>query len=426
MSEATIEVQRRERAGKSESRRLRKSDLIPAVLYGADKEPIAIQVPRVTLLDLFKEGGHENRIFLLKLSGTDQTRHAMVRDIQVDAMTNKITHLDFQRIAMDKKLRVRVHLALEGIPTGVKNDGGILDFVTREVEVECMPNAIPQEIGVDVSRPRRRPAPRRQRNHLAEGRRVPRLGRRGHRLGQARADGRGRSGRRRCSRRGCRRRSRRARSHRPRQEGRGEGSLSVTRLIAGLGNPGERYRDTRHNLGFRVVERLRERLGSGAESEACGALVSTAGELLLVRPQTYMNRSGWAVRCLAALHALPNDRILVVYDDVALPLGRLRLRPEGSPGGHRGMESVIASLRGQDVPRLRLGIAPPAPSAPLAAEAPPAPDGSGPDLAEFVLAPFAAEERAAVDALVERGAEAALSWAEEGAERAMAKFNALG
>lgn len=151
MSEATIEVQRRERAGKSESRRLRKSDLIPAVLYGADKEPIAIQVPRVTLLDLFKEGGHENRIFLLKLSGTDQTRHAMVRDIQVDAMTNKITHLDFQRIAMDKKLRVRVHLALEGIPTGVKNDGGILDFVTREVEVECMPNAIPQEIGVDVS-----------------------------------------------------------------------------------------------------------------------------------------------------------------------------------------------------------------------------------------------------------------------------------
>lgn len=132
------------------------------------------------------------------------------------------------------------------------------------------------------------------------------------------------------------------------------------------------------------------------------------------------------MRCLAALHALPNDRILVVYDDVALPLGRLRLRPEGSPGGHRGMESVIASLRGQDVPRLRLGIAPPAPSAPLAAEAPPAPDGSGPDLAEFVLAPFAAEERAAVDALVERGAEAALSWAEEGAERAMAKFNALG
>jgi large subunit ribosomal protein L25 len=151
MSEATIEVQRRERAGKSANRRLRSRDLIPAVLYGADKEPIAIQVPRVTLLDLFKDGGHENRIFLLKLAGTDQTRHAMVRDIQVDAMTNKVTHLDFQRIAMDKKIRVRVHLALDGVPAGVKNEGGILDFVTRDVEVECMPSAIPQEIRVDVS-----------------------------------------------------------------------------------------------------------------------------------------------------------------------------------------------------------------------------------------------------------------------------------
>jgi large subunit ribosomal protein L25 len=151
MSEATIEVQRRDRAGKSESRRLRKADVIPAVLYGADREPLAIQVPRKTLLDLFKDGGHENRIFLLKLAGTDQTRHAMVRDIQVEAMTNKITHLDFQRIAMDKKLRVKVHLALEGVPAGVKVDGGILDFVTREVEVECLPAAIPQEIRVDVA-----------------------------------------------------------------------------------------------------------------------------------------------------------------------------------------------------------------------------------------------------------------------------------
>jgi peptidyl-tRNA hydrolase, PTH1 family len=157
----------------------------------------------------------------------------------------------------------------------------------------------------------------------------------------------------------------------------------------------------------------------------CGALVATAGEILLVRPQTYMNRSGWAIRCLAALHALPNDRVLVVFDDVALPLGRVRLRPEGSPGGHRGMESVIASLRGQDVPRLRLGIAPPAPAAPEESASAPA-EGPVPDLADFVLAPFDAAERAAVDALVERGAEAALCWAEEGAERAMAKFNALG
>lgn len=151
MSEAIIEVQRRERIGKGESRRLRSRDLIPAVLYGADRDPIAIQVPRKTLLDLFKAGGHENRIFLLRLAGTEQTRHAMVRDLQVDPTTNEISHLDFQRIAMDRKLRVHVQLELTGVAAGVKNDGGVLDFVTREIEVECLPTAIPASVPIDVS-----------------------------------------------------------------------------------------------------------------------------------------------------------------------------------------------------------------------------------------------------------------------------------
>ncbi|HLF57686.1 MAG TPA: 50S ribosomal protein L25 [Thermoanaerobaculia bacterium] len=151
MSEATIEVQRRERVGSGEARRLRSRDLIPAVLYGADREPIAIQVPRKTLLDLFKAGGHENRIFLLRLAGTDQTRHAMVRDLQVNPTTNEISHLDFQRIAMDRTLRVKVHLELQGVPTGVKDEGGVLDFVTREIEIECLPSAIPASIPCDVT-----------------------------------------------------------------------------------------------------------------------------------------------------------------------------------------------------------------------------------------------------------------------------------
>ena len=151
MSEATIEVQRREKVGKGENRRLRVAGQIPAVLYGADKEPIAIQVPRRLLLELFKDGGHENRIFLLKLAGTDQSRHAMIRDLQVDPTTSKVRHLDFQRIAMDRKLRVKVRLELDGVPYGVKTEMGILDFVTREVEVECLPTAIPPAIHVDVT-----------------------------------------------------------------------------------------------------------------------------------------------------------------------------------------------------------------------------------------------------------------------------------
>ncbi|HSM12813.1 MAG TPA: 50S ribosomal protein L25 [Thermoanaerobaculia bacterium] len=151
MAETTIEVQRREGAGKSHSRRLRGAGMIPAILYGAGKESVPIQVPRKTLLELFKSGGHENRIFLLKLSGTDQSRHAMVRDLQIDPVTAQVVHLDFQRIQLDEKIRVKVHVTLEGTPLGVKNEGGILDFVTRELEVECLPTAIPQEIKVAVA-----------------------------------------------------------------------------------------------------------------------------------------------------------------------------------------------------------------------------------------------------------------------------------
>jgi large subunit ribosomal protein L25 len=151
MSEAIIEVQRRELTGKGPNRRLRGEGIVPAVLYGSDREPVAIQISRRTLLELFKGAGHENRIFLLKLAGTDQTRHAMVRDLQLDPTTSQVVHVDFQRIAMDKKLRVRVHLQLEGIPYGVKTEGGFLDFVTREVEVECLPGKIPAALKIDVT-----------------------------------------------------------------------------------------------------------------------------------------------------------------------------------------------------------------------------------------------------------------------------------
>ncbi len=147
----TIEVNRREETGKSANRRLRREEMIPAVVYGGGKEPISIQVPRKTLIDLFKSGGSENRIFLLKLADTGQSRHAMIRDMQIDPITRKVEHVDFMRIDMSKRIRVRVHITLEGVPYGVRTEGGLLDFVTREVEVECLPTAIPQEIKVDVN-----------------------------------------------------------------------------------------------------------------------------------------------------------------------------------------------------------------------------------------------------------------------------------
>jgi large subunit ribosomal protein L25 len=151
MSDATIEVERREETGKGAARRLRSRNMIPAVLYGAGRDSVAIQIPRKMLIDLFKEGGHENRIFLLHLAGTEKSRHAMIRDLQIDPMNHEVRHLDFQRISMDEKLRVKVHVVLEGEAHGVRNGGGVLDFVTRELEIECLPTAIPSEIRFDVS-----------------------------------------------------------------------------------------------------------------------------------------------------------------------------------------------------------------------------------------------------------------------------------
>ncbi|MYF03729.1 MAG: peptidyl-tRNA hydrolase, partial [Holophagales bacterium] len=130
------------------------------------------------------------------------------------------------------------------------------------------------------------------------------------------------------------------------------------RLVLGLGNPGGRYAGTRHNLGFRVVDELALRLGVRLGLDVCGALWASSDRIDLATPQTYMNRSGYSARCLSERNGYAPGSILVVYDEVHLPLGRLRLRGKGSPGGHRGMESVIENLRTTAVPRLRLGIAP--------------------------------------------------------------------
>ena len=179
-----------------------------------------------------------------------------------------------------------------------------------------------------------------------------------------------------------------------------------------MGNPGERYRATRHNLGFRLVERLAERWNLGAGSEVCRSCLWRRDELALAAPWTYMNRSGWAVECLVDALELPLAGLLVAFDDVALPLGAVRLRPRGSPGGHRGLESVIDALRTPEVARLRLGIAPAGGAESLS------------DLSAFVLSPFEPFESAAVEVLLDRGVAAVEAWRDEGIDRAMNRFNA--
>lgn len=150
MSETmTIEVQPRQETGKNANRRSRAAGKIPAVVYGGGKESVAIEIDRKTLVDTMKGHSGENPIFLLKLG--DKERHAMIRNLQLDPVSRQVVHIDFQRVQMDQKVRVTVPIELVGTAYGVKTEGGLLDFVTREVHVECLPGEIPKHVDCDVT-----------------------------------------------------------------------------------------------------------------------------------------------------------------------------------------------------------------------------------------------------------------------------------
>jgi PTH1 family peptidyl-tRNA hydrolase len=185
------------------------------------------------------------------------------------------------------------------------------------------------------------------------------------------------------------------------------------KLIVGLGNPGARYHETRHNIGFRVVDELARRWSVDQWREQYQALVAKVRQgdepVLVAKPVTFMNLSGEAVAGLAGFYKVAVPDVLVVLDEVALPLGRLRAGRNGSHGGHNGLKSVIARLGTAEVPRLRIGVG----------------RGDGrKELADHVLGTFAAEERDQVEAAVLRAADAAVMFVTEGIERVMNAFNA--
>ena len=151
MAEVTLEVSRREKSGKEIAKKLRAGGKVPAVVYGGHKEPVAIEVDRKSVSELIQKSEHGVRsIFLLKMTGTDQQRHAMIKDIQIDPVSRKMTHIDFVRVVMDEVVRVTVPVHIVGTAIGVK-EGGILDWQIRDLHVECLPNAIPDKIDIDVT-----------------------------------------------------------------------------------------------------------------------------------------------------------------------------------------------------------------------------------------------------------------------------------
>ncbi len=150
MAEVNLEVLRREVSGKEVSKKIRKEGRVPAVVYGGHREPVSITVDRKSIAELIQKSEHGKRsIFLLKMGGTDQQRHAMIKDIQIDPISRKMIHIDFVRVMMDEVIRVNVPVHLSGVARGVK-EGGVLDWQIRELHVECLPNAIPDAIEVNV------------------------------------------------------------------------------------------------------------------------------------------------------------------------------------------------------------------------------------------------------------------------------------
>jgi PTH1 family peptidyl-tRNA hydrolase len=183
-------------------------------------------------------------------------------------------------------------------------------------------------------------------------------------------------------------------------------------LVVGLGNPGREYRETRHNVGFMLADRLAARMGvtfGRLELKALIAKGELAGrKLILAKPQTYMNLSGQSVSSLVRFYKIPMENLLVAYDDVDLPFGVLRLRPGGGSAGQKGMASIIQSLGGQSFSRLRIGIG--------------RPPGRM-DAADYVLQKFSKSEQEQLDEILDRAADAVQSFVTQGLEMAMNQYN---
>ncbi len=193
----------------------------------------------------------------------------------------------------------------------------------------------------------------------------------------------------------------------------GNKSSAVDWLVAGLGNPGQKYQNTRHNMGFLTVDLLAEQKNiklNRVKFKSAYNILSFAGcRCLVMKPQTYMNLSGEAVREAAQFYKVPADHVLVIYDDVSLPVGKLRVRPSGSAGGHNGIKNIIAHLGTQDFPRIKIGTG--------------APAGGGEEMVDWVTGVPSQAEREVLFESFERAVQAAACVIEHGCQRAMNEFN---
>lgn len=193
----------------------------------------------------------------------------------------------------------------------------------------------------------------------------------------------------------------------------GKQTSSLDWILVCLGNPGDKYENTRHNVGFMTADALGERLNKPIQRLKFKALTNVVEyggcRVLLMKPTTYMNLSGEAVREACQFYKLPPERVLVVSDDVSLPVGKLRLRRSGTAGGHNGLRSIIGQLHSDQFPRLKIGVG-----------QKPHPDY---DMADWVLGKFSKEDRKTIDAAIDRALDAIECVFSQGMDKAMSQYN---
>ena len=193
----------------------------------------------------------------------------------------------------------------------------------------------------------------------------------------------------------------------------GTKSSAVDWLVVGLGNPGQKYQNTRHNMGFLTVDLLAEKAGvklNKVKFKSAYHIIDFAGtKCLVMKPQTYMNLSGEAVREAVQFYKIPPERVLVIYDDVSLPVGKLRVRPTGSAGGHNGIKNIIAHLGTQDFPRIKIGTG--------------APAGGGAEMIDWVIGVPSRAEREILVESFRRAIDAAACIIQNGCQKAMNDYN---
>ena len=181
------------------------------------------------------------------------------------------------------------------------------------------------------------------------------------------------------------------------------------KLITGLGNPGLRYKNTRHNVGFSIINEISRKFKIAVKKRKYKGLLGRGSikseKVILFMPQTYMNRSGEAIREAVKKEKIKFEDILVIYDDIDLKLGLMRLRKKGGSAGHKGLQSVIESLGTTEIPRLRIGI------------------GKGTDVVDFVLSPFDPGEKPVLKGVIKEAIACVATWVEAGPDKAMTRFN---